>query len=498
LPRTNLLLILLLGAILRLYHLSSVPSELIVDEIDLYNSAHSIVTTGHDVDGQLRPFLYSRFTRNPPLYALAAYASTLVFGKTPFGLRFPAVLFGLASIALLYAITLELTRRQQIALLAALMMAISPIFIQFSRIAWEPSSELPPLLGGIYLLLLALRRSTPARLSWAAFLLGLTSYSYMAGWFYALVLAGPLLVLYAVRGRSRRAWIAACATGALWFVVSIPALWMWFFDYATVSRTMRIATFANGVSLATLKTFVLNYFAHFGWPYLAVTGDPQPGLTWRYLNGFGAFYWWVVPLAAVGVLVTFRYVRTRALGWWVWWWLLVYPLGGALTNEGAPNAPRTLAGAPAFCILAAMGLTLLLDEARTKQWIVRGLFALSATFSVAWFCWIYFAQYVHRDSNAWYSGTRAMFETLIAHREGFHRVCFAVLPAWYDTAAYSRFYLGDDGLTWIDNVDDPLCSEPGAMLAVDPHHQVVREGFEPIATIRDVNGGVFAYISGRR
>jgi 4-amino-4-deoxy-L-arabinose transferase-like glycosyltransferase len=490
LPKTNLLLILLLGAILRLYHLSSVPSELVVDEIDLYNSAHSIATTGRDVDGQLHPFLYARFTRNPPLYALAGYASTLVFGKTPFGLRFPAVLFGLASIALLYAITLELTRREQIALLAALMMAIAPIFIQFSRIAWEPASELAPLLGGIYLLL----RRRPL---WAAMLLGLTSYSYMAGWFYALVLGGPLLVLYAIRSYSRRAWMAACAAGVLWCVVSLPALWMWFFDYSTSARTARIATFADGISLGALKTFALNYLVHFRWSYLAVTGDPQPGLTWRYLNGFGAFYWWLIPLAALGVLVTFRYVRSRALAWWVCWWLLAYPLGGALTNEGAPNAPRTLAGAPVFCILAAMGLTFLLDRARFKQWIVRGLFALAATFSLVWFCWIYFVQFVHGDSNAWYSGSRAMFETLIAHREGFDRVCFAVLPAWYDTDAYARFYLDDDGLRWIDDVNDPLCSQPGTMLAVDPQHLVVREGFEPIATIRDVDGAVFAYISGR-
>jgi 4-amino-4-deoxy-L-arabinose transferase-like glycosyltransferase len=506
LQRASLLLILLLAAVLRLYDLSSVPSELIVDEIDLYNSAHSIVTTGHDVDGTLRPFLYARFTRNPPLYAVAGYASSLIFGKTPFGLRLPAVLFGLISIALLYGIALELTQRRRIALLAALMMAIAPLFIQFSRVAWEPSSELPPLLGGIYLLLLALRRSTPARLAWAAILLGLTAYTYMAGWFYALVLAGPLLVLYATRRRSWRTVIAACATAALWLVVSLPALWMWFFDVATSSRALRIATFGHGVSVSGLRTFALNYFAHFRWSYLVVTGDPQSGLTWRYLNGFGAFYWWMIPLAAVGVLVAFQYVRGRALALWVWWWLVTYPLGGALTNEGAPNAPRTLAGAPVFCLLAAMGFTFLLDEAGAIRWtrlahvtqlLVRAAFATAAVTSVAWFSWIYFAQYVHRDSNAWDSGTRAMFETLIAHRAGYHRVCFAVLPAWYDPASYSRFYLDDDGLRWIDNVEDPRCSQPGALLAVDPHHLVEREGFKPIATIRDVDGRVFAYISGR-
>ncbi len=97
-----LLLIVVLGAGLRMYHLTTVPTELIVDEIDLYNSAQSIAATGHDIDGARLPFLYSSFTRNPPLYAVAGYASSLVFGKTPFGLRFPAVLFGLASIVLVH------------------------------------------------------------------------------------------------------------------------------------------------------------------------------------------------------------------------------------------------------------------------------------------------------------------------------------------------------------------------------------------------------------
>jgi len=45
--------ILCLGAALRLYHLSTVPTELIADELDIYNSVASIVTTGHDVDGSL-------------------------------------------------------------------------------------------------------------------------------------------------------------------------------------------------------------------------------------------------------------------------------------------------------------------------------------------------------------------------------------------------------------------------------------------------------------
>ena len=48
--------ILLLAAALRLYDIGGVPTELDADEIDLYNSAYSIATTGHDIDGTLLPF----------------------------------------------------------------------------------------------------------------------------------------------------------------------------------------------------------------------------------------------------------------------------------------------------------------------------------------------------------------------------------------------------------------------------------------------------------
>jgi 4-amino-4-deoxy-L-arabinose transferase-like glycosyltransferase len=501
-----LVLIVVLGAILRLYHLQTVPSEVIVDEIDLYNSAHSIVTMGHDVDGRLVPFLYARFTRNPPLYAVAGFASSVVFGKTPLGLRLPAVIFGLTAVLLIYAIAFELTRRRDIALLAALLQAIAPIFIQFSRIAWEPASELPFLLGGIYVLLLALRRNAPTLLGWGALLLALTSYTYLAGWFYALLLGAPLFVIYIAAYRSWRAVSAVYAAAALWFLASMPAVWMLFFDPQTSARIARLAIFANGVTPAAIKAFALNYAAQLRWSYLAVNGDPHAGLTWRYLNGFGAFYWWLIPLALLGVLCTFKYVRGRALAAWVWFWLLVYPLGGALTNEGVANAPRTLAGAPVVCLLAAMGLMLLLDAAGSIKWrvvarparfVVAAAFTVVATISVVQFSWFYFTKFVHQNSNAWDSGTRAMFERIIAESSHYERVCFSVLPQWYDADSYSRFYLSGSRLQWLDGIRDPRCSLPGTMIAVDAADPITRPGFADIATIDDVDGSRFAYITGR-
>jgi 4-amino-4-deoxy-L-arabinose transferase-like glycosyltransferase len=132
-----LVVVLALGAWLRIYDLSNVPTGQYAEELDLYNSVYSIVTTGHDVDGTLMPYLYQRnVRRNAPLYAIVGYGSTLVFGKNAFGLRLPAALFGISAIALMYFLAFALTRRRDVAFVATLVQAIAPLFVHFSRISW--------------------------------------------------------------------------------------------------------------------------------------------------------------------------------------------------------------------------------------------------------------------------------------------------------------------------------------------------------------------------
>lgn len=504
--------ILVLAAALRLYHLGSVPTELDADEIDLYNSAYSIATTGHDVDGTLQPYLYSSVTRNPPIYAIPAYGSSLIFGRTALGLRLPAVIFGLIAIVLLCGIAFELTRRVDVALFAALLMATQPIFVHFARIGWEPASELPFLLGGIYLLLRAMRSSTTSTgLMFAASLvLGLTAYTYLAGWFYALLLGGAILAFNARRFASRNGALTLVGACVIWLVVAGPALWMWFFNAHTVSHTLGMGTFSSGVSASSLRTFFVNYAAQFKWSYLVTTGDPKPGLTWRYLDGMGAFFGWVVPLAALGVVASLRYMRPRWAVLWTWLWLAAYPLGGALTNQGtpgAPNAPRTLAGAPVFCILAAVGSVLLLDwVASSARWRnasiarigVHTIFATVVLLSTGYFARFYFTDYVHQNSNAWFSGTRALFAAIRVNHDGYRRICFNVRSAWYQLPTFVRFYLNGIPIRVIDGVKDASCSLPGTLVAVDDDHPFVRTGFHVLAKISDVDGNGFATLSGNR
>ncbi len=506
-----LALILLLAAGLRLYDLSGVPTELSADELEFYNSAASFATTGHDVDGQRHLFFFSANPgRNPPIYSISEYPFGVLLGPSPFSLRLAAVIYGLLTVWLLFVLVRQMTQRDDVAALAALFAAVAPILVHFSRIAWQPACELPFLLGGLYGLSrgLAIGESgaapAPLRVRWliaGAVLLGLTAYTYMASWFYALVLGGALTGFSAIFAPSPRHRRTAVLAYALVLIVAAPALYEIFIDPETAGRTARIATFRFGMTLPALRTFAMNYLAHFKWSYLAVDGDPIPGVTWRYLNGMGAFYWWIVALAVVGAVGSFTKIRSIVWRCWLWVWLLAYPFGGALTDEGAPSAPRTLGGAPVFCVFAAIGAVVLLDWTRSlrrRQARVVATAALTLALasvvgvSTVRFAVFYFTQYVHRSSNAWDSGTAATFAFIRAHLAGHPTVCFSLRPAWYALNVYTRYYLSGEHVVIVPSVDAKLCKQSGSMIVTDTDHPPADPRIARIARIVDVDGNGFA------
>ena len=238
-------------------------------------------------------------------------------------------------------------------------------------------------------------------------------------------------------------------------------------------------------------------------------GDPKSGITWRYLNGMGAFFGWVVPLATLGswrVRDTFVRAgnwRGRGSGWPPIRSAAHSPTRRTRNSECAAHACRR----PVFCILAAIGIVLLCDWAdslrssrfaRIASLGIRSLFAAALIFSTVYFARFYFRGYVHQNSNAWFSGTRALFAAIRENRDGYTRVCFDVRPAWYPLPTFARFYLNGIPLRAINGVNYPSCWLPGTLTAIDSDHPFVRPDFRVLEKISDVDGNGFATISGDR
>jgi hypothetical protein len=217
----------------------------------------------------------------------------------------------------------------------------------------------------------------------------------------------------------------------------------------------------------------------------------------------GAFYWWIVVLAILGAVASLTKVRSIVWRCWLWLWLLAYPLGGALTDDGAPNAPRTLAGAPVFCVFAAIGAIMLSDWARSlrdRRTRVTATAALSIALAVLvsvstmQFAVFYFTRYVHQASNAWDSGTAATFAFIRAHLIGHQTICFSIRPDWYGLDVYTRYYLDGEHVFVVPNVEQAACKRPGAMVVTDTDHPPADPHVRRIARIVDVDGNGFAYV----
>lgn len=152
-----LFIALILGALLRLWQLSTVPNGLTWDEAAIGYNAYSLLKTGRDEHGAFMPIIFKSFgDYKPGLYIYLTVPSVAIFGLNEFSVRFPSALAGIITIAGLYLFVRELfssysetktkNSPKPVRVLgieiypwdfAALALAISPWHTHFSRGAWE-------------------------------------------------------------------------------------------------------------------------------------------------------------------------------------------------------------------------------------------------------------------------------------------------------------------------------------------------------------------------
>jgi 4-amino-4-deoxy-L-arabinose transferase-like glycosyltransferase len=133
-----LLLIFFLSLSLRLFKSSYPP--LLWDEASLGYNAYSILKTGRDEYGTFLPLIFKSFgDYKPGLYVYLALPFVALFGLNPLAVRLPSILAGSLLPLLLYLFIDRFfkTKSKVLPLLSALILAITPGAIHFSRGAWE-------------------------------------------------------------------------------------------------------------------------------------------------------------------------------------------------------------------------------------------------------------------------------------------------------------------------------------------------------------------------
>jgi 4-amino-4-deoxy-L-arabinose transferase-like glycosyltransferase len=320
----------------------------------------------------------------PPLSLWLMGLSARVFGFSSFSILLPQALCTIASVGLLYA-TVRRAFGPASGLLAAGALAITPVTVAIARVNNPDALLVLLLVGAGWLLVRAVESGRTKHLVWCGVLVGLAFMTKMLqGWMIVPALgAAYLLAGKPALGVRIRQLLAAGAA-----MVAVSAAWP-----LAVSLWPGSTPYIGGSTDGSVWDLILGYNG-FG----RLTGEGRggggmfgglPGL-WRMFNEqVGGQVAWLLPLAAVGLVVGLwtarRAPRTdlrRAALVLFGVWALVHVVVFS-SQEGIFHPYYVSALAPAVAALAGIGVVLMWGWAR-RSWL--GLAVLDAT--VAGSAWL--------------------------------------------------------------------------------------------------------------
>lgn len=372
----GIILVVVLASILRLYSISTLPPSMSDDEIRETESAYAIATTGKSLTGKFLPptFTLDGFAFAPvPIYASAIVLKILPLSE--FSARLSYAIVGIGTVYLLYLVTKKLFARHpnanDIALLSALTLALTPWHIHISRFAHE--GVFPPFLYllGTWLLFKATQKSSllPV-LSALSFFLGF--YSYAA----TKIVYLPVVIIvwwFCRKHLSKqsffRYWILVIVTVASFVYLAAYHQGAAYSGGRIFLEDIQTANLeVNAIRTSTAKPELLarllhNKFTYWGRMFLEkysyafsgqflFTDGEAAGL--YSLPNRGQLYLAALPFLLLGILYLFS--NNRRVFWLVLSMLLIAPLPSGLGVSRPTYTHRSVMMLPWLSILTAYGL----------------------------------------------------------------------------------------------------------------------------------------------
>jgi hypothetical protein len=222
----------LAAAVFSLYvlHIGTALPTLDEDELIISMTAQSLAANGTDLFGNAWP-LYMQMGAGSWFCPLIVYAIALVLKILPLSelaVRIPSVTIGVTNVVLMFFIARVLFRRDDVAVLAGTLLALTPSHFLFSRLALEYLYPVPFILGWLLCLSIYLKSGQEGWLIASTVALGFGVFSYIASLIMMpcyLALTGMLLL---VRPKPLRAVGLAMAG----FLVPVTVLFVpWFLKH---------------------------------------------------------------------------------------------------------------------------------------------------------------------------------------------------------------------------------------------------------------------------
>jgi len=420
-----LLLIFFCSLTLRIYGLGDFPVGFHRDEAFLGYNSYSLLKTGREMTGDLLPLHLASYLYSPAGYSYVAIPSIAVFGLSEFSVRFPSALFGALSVLLLYIATRMLfvgyQKRQMLALLSSLLFAIIPWHINLSRTTTENTIVVFFYLLGL-ILFLKWREKQNFLLLFVTFsTFFVTLFLYQAPRAF-LPLFLPLLFVTLAKQQVKKQWKAS---SILFITILLPIAFVLLSSTLSLRISSLTLTSSPEASLRLIETihrdgevgishhvarmfhnkllvfsdqFFINYFSHFTYSFLfSDAGFPD-----RYrIPGVGLLYLPLLPFLLFGSFALLK--EKKRIGLFLIGWVLLSPIGSALTFDDVPNLQRTLFMLPPLIIIIAFGIVWIFNKLRKYKKISYFLIILVILSMTFFFVKYLHEYYVHAPAyRPWY------------------------------------------------------------------------------------------------
>jgi len=467
LPKKFLILvaILIIGAFLRFYKLSTVPPHLTPDEASLGYNAYSILKTGKDEYGVRFPLIFKSFgDYKPGLYVYLTIPFVYFFGLNEFAVRAPSALFGILSIYLIYLVAKQLFKKERIALISSFVFSLMPWSIYFSRGAWEVNVSLTLTLAGIYFFLKFLKK--PRYLVLSAVFFGLTLLCYQGAKLSSSIVIVLLVLtnLKSVIKTKPKYLLTSIFTGVL---ISLPIILSLF-----SGKTGRLNVFSvfsyrrpdeylqNQLSQGNEKVGDLSYYL-----FHSETYNFLRGIMGRWFNHFSARFLffegdWSNPrhsapssgvltladfiLLILGFIAVFKGKLEENKKFIVLW--LVLACLPAILSRDQVHAVRSLNMSVPLAIILSLGLNQLFDIHSKFKKIILVLFGGIYLVSYLYFLDAYFIHLSIHNSKYWEYGYKQIVETVTPIQKNYDVI--KVQQSYAQPYIYFLFYQKYDPLRY--------------------------------------------------
>lgn len=380
-PQSVLLIALMVGAFLRLYHLASNPPGINQDEAVTGYDALSIWRTGRDHHGSPFPFwvIETFGDWSSPLLTFLMAPFVGIFGLDIFVVRFVTVLLGMVMLVGVYGASRELTRSPWVSATATGLAAISPWAVHYSRYALLPITGMAFTVLSVWCLLWTVRtRSGPGLVASAA-LVGATSLSYHTMKLYVPLFMVVFVILY-WRPLLQIPRLSLLYGAIVGLFLAGPMLFMTLRDPAIGSRNQYLSI-ANVDGFGP-RLLLENYWAYCSPAFLFARGDGDATHT---MPGYGMELRFIAPLIVVGLgfilwrlLRPGRFLPDRRMSAFLLALVVLAPLPGALTQYPAANRSAILS--PLLAIVCGLAVIALVTAAyRSLRMLSRSSRRLAVT-----------------------------------------------------------------------------------------------------------------------